>query len=239
MKRIFLATAAALLLSFLAVWLIGEDPDADLSGKERLARIVYFESLKPQAEQGGVKAQYAIALLYRDGIGVDKDLRAAVRWLTKAAERGHPNSQYALGRMYEKGEGGYQDIAKAREWYILASRLGRHAGAQFALGQLYFKGSGVPQDFAEAHVWFRKAARRGHPAAQYLMGAMFQDGWGVKSDYVEAYKWYTLAIPKASQVTAVNRSHDPLKARRLLAAKMNNFQISQGEKRAREWRPGR
>ena len=78
---------------------------------------------------------------------------------------------------------------------------------------------------------------QGHGPAQYLMGAMYREGWAVKRDYVEAYMWYSLAIPKAVEVLAVNRRYDPAKSRDEVAAKMNQFQISEAIAKAKAWRP--
>ena len=42
------------------------------------------------------EAQYRLGLLYRDGRGVDRNLKRARRWLERAAERGHQGARRAL-----------------------------------------------------------------------------------------------------------------------------------------------
>ena len=48
------------------------------------------------ATPGLADAQYRLGLLYRDGRGVDQNLKRARRWLERAAEKGHQGAQRAL-----------------------------------------------------------------------------------------------------------------------------------------------
>jgi TPR repeat protein len=57
------------------------------------------------AQDGDAAAQYNLAQFYRQGIGVEVDLREARRWYERAANQGHGFAQYALGLMYETGDG--------------------------------------------------------------------------------------------------------------------------------------
>lgn len=239
MKRLVTVSVVATVLALAGVWLAvvqsGEDPE----DQRRAVEADRLAAMMPAAEKGDVEAQYRIARQLRDGLGVEPDPAAAVKWFARAAEKGHVGAQFALGTMYANGEGVKQDLARATEWYTLAANLGRHVGAQFALGQSYFHGHGVPRDYAEAFNWYLQAAERGHAAAQYLIGAMYREGWAVKKDFVEAYKWYTLAIPGAAEAIAVDPKYDPLEARDRLARKLNRSQIDLGERKAREWREAR
>jgi TPR repeat protein len=49
-----------------------------------------FKEFKKNAENGDVSAQYSLAVMYNDGIGVKKNPAEALRWFRKAAENGHP-----------------------------------------------------------------------------------------------------------------------------------------------------
>ncbi|MCC3245674.1 sel1 repeat family protein [Methylocystis sp. WRRC1] len=51
-------------------------------------------------------AQYQLARMYLDGVGVKKDLRQSVNWMELAARKGHPQAQAILGRMIFNGEAG-------------------------------------------------------------------------------------------------------------------------------------
>ena len=47
--------------------------------------------------------------MYRDGEGVPKSIKTAVKWYTLAAKQGNAGAQFNLGWMYGKGQGIPQD----------------------------------------------------------------------------------------------------------------------------------
>jgi len=51
-------------------------------------------------------AQYYLARMYLDGMGVKKDTRQSVNWLELAARKGHPQAQALLGRLMFNGDAG-------------------------------------------------------------------------------------------------------------------------------------
>lgn len=52
------------------------------------------------------EAQYQLARMYLDGVGVKKDMRQSVNWLELAARKGHTQAQAVLGRVMFNGEAG-------------------------------------------------------------------------------------------------------------------------------------
>ena len=52
------------------------------------------------AEAGQARTQYALGKIYRDGQGVEKDVRKAVELFTLAAMQGNSFAAFALGKMY-------------------------------------------------------------------------------------------------------------------------------------------
>ncbi len=73
------------------------------------------------AQDGDAVAQYNLAQFYRQGIGIEVDLREARRWYERAASQGHGLAQYTLGLMFETGDGGRRDLSQARTWYARAA----------------------------------------------------------------------------------------------------------------------
>ena len=55
------------------------------------------------------------ALVYLQGMGVEKDLRKAAGYFSEAAERGEPQAMNNLGVMYLNGEGVQKDEKAAEE----------------------------------------------------------------------------------------------------------------------------
>jgi len=90
------------------------------------------------AEQGVVKAQYKLGLIYGKGKGVAKDYSKAFKWWNLAAEKGNGKAQTNLGWMYEMGKGVPKNAQKAANWYQLASNQG-FAKAQEKLNLLLNK----------------------------------------------------------------------------------------------------
>jgi TPR repeat protein len=109
------------------------------------------------------------------------------------------------------------------------------ARAQAILGYMFANGRGVPQNYIEAASWYRRASEQGHPTAQYMLGLMYDKGQGVPQDYVEAYKWLDLAVSRASG----RLRQDWARIRDAVAFKLSLVQLTEGQRRALEWRPVR
>ena len=147
-----------------------------------------------------------------------------------AAEQGNADAQFALGMMHTNGEGVPQNYAEAVIWFRLAAEQG-HAWAQTTLGVMYLNGRGVPQDDVEAVTWWRKAAEQGHAWALATLGASYDTGRGVPQDNVEAHTWLNLA---ASRLTGEQRE-EVVTARDRVAERMTPADLSEAQRRAREW----
>jgi len=116
------------------------------------------------AKAGDAEAQYNLAMLYRTGKGVEKDLKASFKWFQQAAEQGVSDAQYYLAHMYDNGETVEKNLSKAFEWYRKAAEQGQGL-AQINLGVIYADGIGVPQNIEQAYLWFHAAASQGYRAA--------------------------------------------------------------------------
>ena len=90
--------------------------------------------------------------MYRDGEGVPKSIKTAVKWYTLAAKQGNAGAQFNLGLSYENGKGVPKDYKTAVKWYRLAAEQG-NAYAQGQLSSMYFLGRGVLKDYVYAHMW--------------------------------------------------------------------------------------
>ena len=80
-----------------------------------------FNKWKKLAQNGDVKVQATVAVLYHTGQGVTKDYEKAFYWYKKAAEKGNAQSQANLGVMYAKGTGTKRDMVKSYAWYSVAA----------------------------------------------------------------------------------------------------------------------
>ena len=57
-----------------------------------------FKEFRVAAENGDVRAQYSLAVMYNDGIGIRKNPEEAMVWFRKAAAKGHPLAKEILKR---------------------------------------------------------------------------------------------------------------------------------------------
>ena len=174
-------------------------PPAPLDdAQEALARKDFGKAvalLQPLAERGDAKAERMLGLLFRDGLGVEKNTQHAFNWINKAANRGDLEAQYALGRIYETGDGVTQDPVQAVAWFLKSAAQG-FALAQNSIGLAYEFGRGIPENLNEALTWYRRAASQGHSLSEFNLGRYYYFGIGVPADYGEAKKWLMVAADK-------------------------------------------
>lgn len=87
-----------------------------------------FMSLIEDARWGESEAQFAVAMMYAAGEGVEMDQEEAAKWFEKAAHEGHPHAMFKIAERYEEGNGVEKDIEKALMWYRKAAETGYQKG---------------------------------------------------------------------------------------------------------------
>ena len=99
---------------------------------------------------------------YRNGEGVAKDYKEAVKWYTQVADKDSA-AAFWIGMIYD--EGGYgvtKDDGEATQWFMKGADMGDR-DCQFMLGLNYEYGIGVSEDLEKAISWYQKAAAQGDP----------------------------------------------------------------------------
>lgn len=117
-----------------------------------------FTEWLPLAEQGDVRAQFKLAILYERGLGVGKDAGQAARWFRLAAGQGHAAAAYRLGFLAGQDGLGEAEATESLKWLRIAAGRG-DAKAQYALGALLISGRGVPRDLIAAGSWLLLAQK--------------------------------------------------------------------------------
>ncbi len=169
----------------------GQGTSQDRAEALRQARQA-LPAVRAAAGKGDADARYALAGLYRFGVGVAKDEKEALRWYGRAAGQGHVAAMTSLAKLHLGGLGTARDAKRAVEWLRKAADSG-HPGAMTDLGVLHAAGQGVAEDAEEAVRWYRQAAARAHPRAMYNLGLCHEKAWGVERDEKEALRWYRRA----------------------------------------------
>lgn len=220
---------------------------------------------RKSADQGFVAAQTGLALCYFHGIGVRKDFTEAANWARKAADHGNAGAQNLLGVAYYRGEGVGKDPAEGVNWFRKAADQ-NYARAQVNLARCYHDGIGVRKDYVEAVKWLGKAAEQNYAKAQGLLGQWYEDGQGVPKNYEEAVNWYRRAaeqkdptaqwrlagyyyygkkVPKNYiecykwlLLSAAQGDERARKATSIVEKAMSPNQIAEGQRLARDFKPG-
>jgi TPR repeat protein len=94
---------------------------------------------------GNSNAQYSLARLYLQGVGVAQDTRQAARWLNLAAEKGHAPAQALLGNMLVNGQGIPRQKAIGLMWLMLAHQAAASAKEGW-ISDFYDKGVEVASE---------------------------------------------------------------------------------------------
>lgn len=69
---------------------------------------------------GNAEAQYNLARMYLDGVGMPPDSKYGIRWLGLAARKGQHQAQALLGQMLFNGKGLQRQAARGLMWLTLA-----------------------------------------------------------------------------------------------------------------------
>ena len=119
-----------------------------------------FEFWLPLAQTDDLAAMRNVALLLKDGKGVERDSERALYFFERAGRAGLVSAQVNAAFMHLNGEGTPQDYKTASFWFHAAAVAGVPA-ARYNLGVMYEKGLGVERDPARALAWYALAARVG------------------------------------------------------------------------------
>jgi TPR repeat protein len=170
-------------------------------GKECLGKGDFEEAFgyfTKAAELGNVVAHYDLSCMYREGVGVEKDLKKVVYHLEQAAIGGHHEARYNLGG--EEWNGGRYE--RAVKHYIIAANLG-DGDALEMVKKGFGKGIASKEDYAaalrghQAAVDATKSAERDEAEAFYKIKS--KDEYESKEDYDAAVRKYHAAAKVAKR----------------------------------------
>ena len=168
MRRL-VAAFVALIIATMATELLAQDFNDGVKAAQKGDFATAVKIWTPLAEKGSRVAQFNLAVIYDDGMGIPEDNAEAAKWYRKAAENGFPQAQLILGIMYVEGEGVPEDNEEGLKWLRKAAKQkdGIGADAQARIGRVYERGLGVEKDDVSAYVWFSVAAANGSNEATW------------------------------------------------------------------------
>jgi len=116
--------------------------------------------MRRAAGLGDFDAQYTLAGLYVEGVGVVADEAQAARWFGEAARNGHVGAEVEYAILLFNGRGVPKDEAAAVDWFERAANADNPV-AQVRLARLLAEGNGIEANEAEAARWYLIAKDRG------------------------------------------------------------------------------
>lgn len=123
-------------------------------------------------------AMMLLAEIYRQGLGVKPNLKAAADWYRIAAERGDAHAMQALSVALIEGKGVARNAALSAEWLQKAAARGQpEACYNLALTLLT---SGESADLLKAVALLRTASDAELGDAQYALASLYRQGRGVE-----------------------------------------------------------
>ena len=156
-----------------------QDDDAD-----KLAMV------QVRVEKKDPDAIYLLGNLYLGGeLGLQKDVRKAIKLYTEAAALGSVEALFNLGSAYEQGEGVGQDRTKAVHFWSKAAMQG-HVESRYQLG--YYETQKGNYNRAMKHLMI--TAKMGFKESVEAIKKMFMAGGATKEQYAEALKGYQDAV---------------------------------------------
>ena len=123
------------------------------------------------ASNGDSVAQYNMGLLYRDGLGVEKNPQVALSWFYLAAQQRHMLSNFAIAKLIEKHTY-LADRTKGRLHFLKEAAFLGHAIAPLEIGNFYYLRRKTDYDLVRAMVWWIISSDRNAPGAGEMIAAI-------------------------------------------------------------------
>lgn len=117
-------TICSTLLCVLALTAAPADFGTGLNAYQKGDYSTAAKEWRPLADQGDSRAQFNLALLYVDGLGVPQDYSQALSWFERSAAQDYVQAQRNLGAMYSGGIGVKRDYILAYKWFNICAAKG-------------------------------------------------------------------------------------------------------------------
>lgn len=154
--------------------------------------------LKEASMKNNLFATLNLAQLYREGLGVDKDMEKARELYHRAYDFGYTDAMVLCGDTYLEGAADVEPDYKNALICYQKAVFRRCPYASYRLGWLYHEGLGVEQDSLKAWDYYQKACAMQYPDAMTDVGIFYRDGIMVEKDYAKALEYLNKAIAKGN-----------------------------------------
>lgn len=135
-----------------------------------------------------------IAIMYHNGLFVNKNIIEAIKWYEQAICWGanYDRPYMELGNIYYHGLDGVADYIKAFSYFEIAANMG-NADALNYLGIIFYNGLSKSKDIEQAIKYYTQAIEKGDKRyAPGNLGAIYYNELAYK-DYDKAYSYFKMA----------------------------------------------
>jgi TPR repeat protein len=162
--------------------------------QEKLSNAKYDEAVSyfMRATKLGCRyAPYLLGVMYRDGIGLNKDIAKGLQYLEESAKQHFSYAQNAVGVLSYKTQDNI-NLEFISECFKNAATIGLPE-AQYNLAIMHEKGLVSEASLLYAKELHRHAARLNFIPAQYRLGKSYLNSENAWFDKVKAYSWFSIA----------------------------------------------
>ncbi len=128
-----------------------------------------FVWISKTAEHDVLEAQRLLALMYKEGRGVKRNLEKAIQLYEAIANQNDVDAMLALGVIYGYRQSEVFNYSIALEWFTKAAEE-ENDRAQLVVAIMYEKGLGTEKNLLKAAGWYEKAAKNGSKEAKEWLG---------------------------------------------------------------------
>lgn len=139
-----------------------------------------------------------MAQLYREGMGVEKDIEKARELYHRAYEMSYTDAMVLCGDTYLEGAADMEPDYKNALICYQKAVFKRCPYASYRLGWLYHEGLGVEQDSVKAWDYYQKAVAMQYADAMTDVGVFYRDGIMAPQDYGKALELLEKAAAKGN-----------------------------------------
>lgn len=158
------------------------------TARDDVAAARLFRAASGRGNPGGM---YGLALCYRLGRGVERDLPRADALMAQALDLGDTDAQVDAGVTAAAAD----QPAQAMNWYARAAQQGNSDG-MWRLARLYQNGSVEPADAVKALALLRRSAGNDNVIGMYYLAVALRDGSGTAPDQPGARAWFAKAAER-------------------------------------------
>ncbi|MDD6302935.1 MAG: tetratricopeptide repeat protein [Bacillales bacterium] len=147
-------------------------------------------TIEKLAENKNKYGLFELGLLYRDGIGVERNLSKACNLFLFSGEEGYEKGYYELGLIYLYD---YKYYDNAKRFFL---KCKKNKDAYYQLGLMASKGLGFKLSKHKAFEFFIEASKKGSADADYMLADYYLHGIGIKLNVLKGKYYLKRALRK-------------------------------------------